>query len=113
MNAREYLQHLNSIVKSKQVINPSDWADYAVILAALRLEETDALWDMQQTLAKNHEQITEEGNLSVAKSEIIIKATDYYKDYQKQKSLIECIDETINAVKLRSRALSGELAAIV
>lgn len=78
------------------------WLEAAQSIQALLEVETDTLFEMEQALAKRKAEYLEEG-MSVAKSEIIIAATDEYRNMQKQRAKIARAEEIGRIAKYQAR----------
>lgn len=102
------LEWFQGAVKDKNPIAPSLWVDAGMQMNVLRAEYDDKLIDMESTLAKRKAALLE-GDMTAAKADILIRATDEYKDIRKLSALLKRVDEFIKLSKKRAQMASDEL----
>lgn len=95
-------------VRSKQPIPPSMWVDAGMQMNVLRAEYDDKLIDMECDLAKKKATLME-GDMTSAKAETLIRATDEYREIKKLSALLNRVEELIRLSKKRAQMASDEL----
>jgi len=84
-------------VAEKQPISPSRWVDAAAKLNLFIGDENNRLYDLESELAKKKLPLLEE--MTVAKANATIEATEEYKEYRKQGAYIKQIQEFVRIAK--------------
>lgn len=102
---------LQEKVENKEPIGPGVWLDAAQKLNVLLGDESDKLYDMQQSVSVLKANLIEQGK-SVAQSKIIVEATDQYTSMMKQKSKIERVIEFIRIAKIQARMRDAEFGGM-
>lgn len=104
----EIIEWLTEIVRMKQTIDHHEWVRMAQRVNILLGEERDKLFELQQKV--NQEKVTQIAlGKNVATAKLIVEAGDAYKDYCKQKGLIDQCTELIRISKLQARLVNDEI----
>lgn len=85
-------------VEEKHPISPSMWLDACAKINILRGDLDDKLFEMESELAKQKEQLLSQ-DMTNAKAEAIIKATDLHLEMRKLNGLLKRIEEMIKIGK--------------
>lgn len=100
--AQSVLDWLERKIRSKEIIDSHTWVQSAEYLNILSVDETDRLFDLQQSVAKEKVKYIEDGK-SVAQSKTMVEASDIYKDMLKQSAKLSRITEAIRIAKIQAR----------
>ena len=101
------MEYFEKAVKEKRILSPHEWVEGAQYANILIGDETDKLFESQQTLnILKRDYIEEYG--TVAKAKVFTEVTDEYKDYCKQKAKIDRVIEFIRIAKLQARLRNEE-----
>ena len=95
-------------IRNRDVIDAHQFVEAAADLNILKSTEDDRLYDLQQQVAQLKCQYLEQ-NATVAKSKLLVEATDTFKEYCRQKAKIERIEEFIRIAKIQARLKNNEL----
>lgn len=101
------LNSLKGWVEAKQPIDAHTWTDAAQKLNILIGDEHDNLFDFMQKVAKAKAEYIIKGD-SVAKSKVIVEASDDYREMMKQRAKIGMIEEAIRIAKIQARLKDNE-----
>ncbi len=104
----EIIEWLTEIVRMRQTIDHHEWVRMAQRVNILLGEERDKLLDLQQKV--NQEKVTQIAigkNATIAK--LVVEAGDNYKEYCRQKGLIEQCIELIRIAKIQARLVNDEI----
>lgn len=105
---KEIITWLTEIVRMKQTIDHHEWVRMAQRVNILIGEERERLLDLQQLVNEEKlEQIKAGKTVSYAK--IHVEAGNTYREYCKQKGLIEQCQELIRIAKLQARMVNEEI----
>ena len=102
------LDWLKESVEQKRPIDAHTWVDSAQKLNVLISDENNLLYDLQQKVAEHKVLLITQGD-SVAKANVIVQATNEYKEMKKQEARIEQIQESIRIAKIQARLSDNEL----
>lgn len=104
----EILEWLTEIVRMRQTIDHHEWVRMAQRVNILMGEERDTLLELQQQVNKEKVSLINEGkNATTAK--LIVESGDTYKEFCRQKGLIEQCQELIRIAKLQARLVNEEI----
>lgn len=101
------LNALEDWVKTKTVVDAHTWIDAAQKLNVLIGNEHDLLYNLEQEVAKLKVIHLENGN-TVAKSTILVAATDIHRVMMRQRAKIRQIEETIRISKIQAKLKDSE-----
>lgn len=94
-------------VEEKHPISPAQWLDACAKINLLRSELDDKLFELENEIAKEKVKLLEQ-DMTVAKAESIIKATDKYLEMRKLNGLLKRIEEMIKIGKKQSTLKENE-----
>lgn len=99
---------LTQTVQEKKPISPQQFVEAASYLVILMGEEHTKLYDMEQKVSKMKVDLLEKYD-KVNKVNLIINASDEYKEMRKQHAFIGQITEMVRLAKLLGRMKSDEI----
>lgn len=80
------------------------WEDFGLSLGMCLGDEHDKLTDLEQEVAQMKlAELQKQEKRNVSEAELIVSATDKYKEMRRQKLKVEQVEELIRLIKLRSR----------
>jgi hypothetical protein len=94
-------------VEEKHPISPAQWLDACAKINILRGDLDDKLFEMESELAKEKEKLLSQ-DMTNAKAETIIKATDKYLEVRKLGGLLKRIEEMIKIGKKQATLKENE-----
>lgn len=104
----DILNWLTEIVKMRQTIDAHEWVRMSQRINILLGDERDKLLELQQKV--NEEKVTQIAlGKNVATAKLIVESGDNYKEYCRQKGLIEQCIELIRISKLQARLVNDEI----
>ena len=101
----EIITWLTEIVRMRQTIDHHEWVRMAQRVNILLGEERDKLLELQQLVNQEKVLLIESGK-NATTSKLMVEAGDNYKNYCKQKGLIEQCIELIRISKLQARLVN-------
>lgn len=103
------IEDLKKIVENKEILSPSHYVSQAEFINILIGDEIDKLLDLEQKVAQQKMDLLSINDNKVNKVNIILEATDLYKETQKQKALIKQAEEMVKIAKLQARLKQSEM----
>lgn len=86
-------------VEDKHPISPTKWIEASAKLNLLIGDENDKLYELESKIAKERAELLSQDKMTVAKANVLIEATDDYKEYRKQNARIKQIQEFVRISK--------------
>lgn len=99
---------MTDTVRSKKQIPPQQFVEAAQYMVILIGDEHEKLFNLEQQVAQMKRDLLEKHE-KVNKVNILVQASDTYKEMRKQKALISQIEEAIRIAKLMGRMRDTEL----
>lgn len=98
---------LTTTVQEKKPISPQQFVEASAYLVILIGEEHSKLYDLEQKVSKMKVDLLEKHD-KVNKVNLIMDASDEYKEAKKQKAFIGQIEEMVRLAKLLGRMKNDE-----
>lgn len=95
-------------VENKHPISPATWVDGAAKLNVLRSPLDDKLYELEHTLAVRKADLMMAEDVTNAKAETIIKASEEYKEMRKLSAKIKQLEEFIRIAKKQATLRDNE-----
>lgn len=105
VNADLILNWVQKQVESRHPIDPGLWIDISVKLNILKSDEDDKVAELSQKIAKKKVEYLKEDK-NVSRANLMVEASDDYRELLKQKAKIERIEETIRLSKVQAKLAS-------
>lgn len=99
---------LTTTVRAKKQISPHQFVEAAQYMVILIGDEHDKLYKLEQEVAIMKRDLLSQHE-KVNKVNIIVEASDLYREMKKQKSFIDQINEAIRVAKLMGRMKNDEI----
>jgi hypothetical protein len=99
---------MTTTVQSKQSIPPAQFVEAAQYLVILMSNETNKLYELEQKVAQMKVDLLKEHD-KVNKVNLIVNATDEYKQMKIQQAKVKNIEETIRVAKLMGKMRQAEM----
>lgn len=101
---------MTDTVRSKRPIPPQQFVEAAQYMVILIGDEHSKLYELEQKVAEMKRDLLDKHE-KVNKVNILVEASDIYKEMKNQKALISQITEAIRIAKLMGRMKMDELKA--
>ena len=108
ITALTIIETMKKWVEDKTPISPSLWLDASLKLNVLRGDLDNAYFELESILAKQKADYLTADNMTNAKAESLIKATDTYKEMRKVQAQIKQLEEFIKISKHQARLKNEE-----
>lgn len=102
------LNWMQEKVENKEPLDAHRWVDAGLKLNVLISDEHDKLYHLEQKVAQDKVELLGNSDMSVAKANTLVEASNTYRDMRKQKARIEQIEEFIRLAKLQAKLKSNE-----
>ncbi len=107
INAYTIINTMKKYVEEKHPISPSMWLDACAKINILREDLDDHFFELEYELAKDKVKLLEQ-DMTNAKAESVIKATEKYIEMRKLQGLLKRIEEMIKIGKKQSTLKENE-----
>lgn len=106
--ASTILEYFSEAAREKKQLNPSHWAEAAMKLNVLLIDDEKKLQDLRQRVAEMKlKYLDAMEKKSVAEAELRVEATPEYHEMRVQESKVARAEEFIRLAKLNTRTAQG------
>lgn len=104
----DILKVLKEMAENKEAVDPAFYLDASLKIMSLVGNETDKLYELEQSYAEYKASLMSDPEMTAAKAKMIAEASPVYTEIKKLNAKIERIYEIVRISKARSRLASEE-----